>query len=343
MKKLILLLVILYACIDEFVFAGVRTAVSAACEKDAKIELKASEYWHPLDMVSGGSFGYGLFFERAGKSEIPLYDNEFKPKDSARGYAKWYAVFAFDGKTFIGPLTTNEFAPLPLKENSPTVKIFEIPQRTFPRTVMGKEDNPPFLNIFLDPRIISQSDFNQIAKCLDSHRSEFNQALSNLFTFRFSAFYHPLRLGGVVLGGAPYGDNSYIEIIKSLLGETALQQSIPLKGKFTLYPKGTAKGRFGGYDLAISIDDTGLPHLTANGRTVTFPADGGFSKEEPAISQSKNFWYIGRSPCMKNDLPGCPGEISLLNRNLDRSVTFFAETRALNGTPGPVYATPVKK
>lgn len=328
MRKCIVSSILLMSLFTEGAFAnGVRTALSFSCDHDSKIELKISNFSHLFDEVSGGSFGYGIFFQRRGESKVCLYNDAFSPSDLGdHRYPDWYAVLASYGNTLVGPMTTDQFAPLPSRANTSTVRVFEVPQRTYDRrtwTWGRPKDNPPFLNIFLDPRVISKSDFVRIADCLESHRSAFNQALSALrFSNYFKTWYHPLRLGGVVLGGAPYDDSNYIETVKSVWGEGNAQNDVlPLPTKdyeFTLYPGETAQGRFGGYDLTLFIDASGVSRVNVHGKTLTFPPNGGYSNEESAIAGSKKEgWYFWRRS-------ECVGEIKAISHNLDHSITFYA-------------------
>jgi hypothetical protein len=257
-----------------------------------------------MDFERGDSFGYGLFY-RTQEKDVSLYNNAFLVEGSPGKMPGWYVAWNFDGTNFIGPVPTKEFAPLPT--SGKLVRVFELPRRTYSHSAPPPNlDNPPFMNIFLNPQDLTQEEFNSLADCLNAHRDEINSTLAAIgskLPVNDRSFYHPLRLGGLVYGPPPYKDKAYLQSIRSLWGENQDESILPAYGPFTVYPGRTAKGTIAQRSVAVSVGASGQPELTVDGKR-------------------SERWQIGEGICGEN-LENCEKRIDFIARRNDGSLYFI--------------------
>jgi hypothetical protein len=152
-----------------------------------------------------------------------------------------------------------DFEPLPKNtKDGLLVSSIELPNSA-DRVKWHDAERPPFMNIFLDPTVFSQKDYNEISDCLSSHKDDLNKSLLNLadsFPPRSRQYYHPLRLGGVVFGLPPYKDPSYVSLIRESKGveqddTTKVIKILENTNNFTLYPGQRAEGDKNGIHIVL--------------------------------------------------------------------------------------------
>jgi hypothetical protein len=303
-----------------------KTLYTASCDDTSSISIKVSVHRHLLDFERGDGLGYGLFYDVPGKKEIPIYNNGFDVNDN-HVIPAWYVGWGFAPSWSVGQADygkrwvygrTNDFAPLPGTKDTPQLKIFELPKRTYNRNAHPPElDNPPFMNIFLSHTQVSETEFTTLANCLKTHKEDIDKkllALGSYFPDDDQRFYHPLRLGGVVYGMPPYDNPKYIEMINSIWGETLSEKVIPAFGRFTLYPGQSAKGKVNGRAVIVSVSDSSQPELQVDEKKITG-------------------WY---TPCGE-DNKNCQTIITIMNQNSDKSITFDVSNKNKYGAYDDIH------
>lgn len=321
---------------------GVRDVYVGRCDARASIVVKSSAYSHPLSLA-GDAIGYGLFLRVSGDPrDIPVYDDAFSERDYPMGFPASYVGWNLAGsgwrkdapERYVGPVPTNEFAPVPQGLPLAQVRIFEMPSGTYSRDATPPATKQPLLmNIFLPSNKIDLVRFNRLADCLALHQADINWALVRVradFPYKSRDFYRPLRLGAIVLGMPPWSDPAYVNQIRSLYGDTKPSKALPTVGVFTLYKGQSATGTIDGKQVRISILATGETQWTIDGTTLP---DEPEQKEVAAtdlrdVEAAANGLMIGHSICRSDKMDECAKWITPHFWNNDGSTTFWMSVKA---------------
>jgi len=178
------------------------------------------------------------------------------------------------------------------------------------------------MNIFLEPRASSVQSFDSIANCLALHKPDIDESLTDvakLLPATDRSFYHPLRLGGIVLGMPPFDDPSYLNIIKTLWGETETIRALPDYGSFTLFPGQSAKGVVNGHSILLTVDVNDEANLYVDDVLITYPST--YTGNLTISTGGRGWWVIGRGFCTRR-LRDCQKQLMEMTVNDDRSVSF---------------------
>jgi hypothetical protein len=282
-------------------YNGQGSAKRVACGDGSRLSLDYAVRQAPLDFEIGPKGGYRLAWTPRNRSPIDLYNDGFpQPGTSLANYVGW----TYQAGAYLRPQPTYTFAPLPGTTSGMAMRIFELPTRRYdPSAEPWRKETPPFMNIFLDPTLVSRPDFEVIAACLAQHRDELNQAFARLGTKLgpLQRFYLPLRLGGVVLGPPPYGDPAYRRIIRELWGDAGGERNLPAVGRFTLFDGEVAHGKIDGHEVRLSIQ--------------------GGQRIETLDGAPFDLGVVGDGVCT-GDLQHCAKLISAVTMNDDGSMTY---------------------
>ena len=304
--------------------------------------VKASAYSHPLDFEGGDAIGYGLFLRVSDHpGDISVYNDAFSERDYPMGFPAIYVGWNLAGERwrkdpghYVGPVPTNEFAPVPQGLPAGQVRIFEAPSGSYSRDATPPATKQPLLmNIFLPPDKIDAVQFNRLADCLASHQADINKALVSLradFPYRSQYLYRPLRLGAIVRGLPPWSEGAYVDQIRSFYGDTQPVKPLPAAGLFTLYKGQSATGLIDGRQVRLSILPSGETQWTIDGTTL--PDEPG-PKDVAAASvrdivASLNGLMIGHSVCRSDKMDECAKWITPHFWNNDGSTTFWTSLKA---------------
>jgi hypothetical protein len=321
---------------------GVNDVYVGRCEAPTSIVVKSSAYSHPLDFELGDAIGYGLFLRVSDHpGDLAVYDDAFSGHDYPAGFPATYVGWNLAGERwktdsgrYVGPVPTNEFAPVPQGLSPSQVRIFELPSGTYSRDAMPPATEQPMLmNIFLPPDKIDAVRFNGLADCLGSHQADINQALVRVrgdFPYRSRYLYRPLRLGAIVRGLPPWSDPAYVNQIRLLYSDTESVKALPAAGSFTLYKGQSATGNIDGRQVRLSILPTGETQWAIGGTPL--PDEPG-SKDVAAaglqdVVASMNGLMIGHSVCRSDKMDDCAKWITPHFWNNDGSTTFWISLKA---------------
>lgn len=331
---------------------GVSDVYVGRCDARTSVVVKASAYSHPLDFEQGDAIGYGMFLRVSDyPGDISVYNDAFSERDYPAGFPATYVGWNLAGERwakdpghYVGPVPTNEFAPVPLGLPSGQVRIFELPSGSYSRDATPPATNQPLLmNIFLPSDKIDAVRFNGLADCLASHQADINKALVSLradFPYRSQYLYRPLRLGAIVRGLPPWSEGAYVDQIRSLYGDTQPVKPLPAAGLFTLYKGQSATGSIDGKHVRISILPSGETQWTIDGKILpdepaaNVVAAAGLPDVEADIL---NGLIIGHSICRSDKMDECAKTIEPHFWNNDGSTTFWMRLKA----PGPIWVSAV--
>lgn len=321
---------------------GVSDVYVGRCDSRTSVVVKASAYSHPLDFEGGDAIGYGLFLRVSDHpGDISVYNDAFSERDYPMGFPAIYVGWNLAGERwrkdpghYVGPVPTNEFAPVPQGLPAGQVRIFEAPSGSYSRDATPPATKQPLLmNIFLPPDKIDAVQFNRLADCLASHQADINKALVSLradFPYRSQYLYRPLRLGAIVRGLPPWSEGAYVDQIRSFYGDTQPVKPLPAAGLFTLYKGQSATELIDGRQVRLSILPSGETQWTIDGTTL--PDEPG-PKDVAAASvrdivASLNGLMIGHSVCRSDKMDECAKWITPHFWNNDGSTTFWTSLKA---------------
>lgn len=112
-------------------------------------------------------------------------------------------------------------------------------------------DDPPLINIFIDPDAMSAQEFAAVVACLSAQKEELNAAMVRMratLPLSPATRFVVLRLGGIAYETPPFGDPAYMSALKNMRSAV----TIPAYGDFSLYPGRTATGRIAGHTVRVS-------------------------------------------------------------------------------------------
>lgn len=299
----------------RFVFAvdGPTRILSASCSGGGSVDLDLSVYSHPLDFELGGSVGYKITYQTQAGTITPLYDNNFLSEDSHGSVSAPFVSWRFDGSRFSGPYPSYTYAPLP---RTGAVRVFKSEAQV---GFSPKPSSVDFMNIFLDTRRVTDTEFATIANCLAAHEQDIDRALVRMqreIPSSLTQFYHPLRVGGVFYGPPPYDDPSYMRDVKDLLSASA----IPDAGGFRLFRGRTARGIINGHRIALSLTNDGTIEVRKDGSVVSFDAKG--QGDVPGVSRSGWDFYFDADGC-SGQKDNCGELIEMIGQRDDQSDWFL--------------------
>jgi hypothetical protein len=324
--------------------SGVKDVYVGRCDARTSIVVKSSAYSHPLDFEQGDSIGYGLFLRISDRpGDIAVYNDALSERDYPVGFPSIYVGWNLAGERwhksdpphYVGPVLTNEFAPVPQGLPPGQVRIFEMPSGAYSRDAIPPATQQPLLmNIFLPPDKIDAVRFDRLADCLASHQGDIDQALVRVradFPYRSRYLYRTLRLGAIVRGLPPWSDPAYANQIRSLYGDTESVKTLPVAGPFTLYKGQSATGIIDGKQVRIFILPSGETQWTIDGTTLP-------DEPEPKVVAAAglpdvaanilNGLVIGHSICHSDKMDECAKTIEPHFWNNDGSTTFWISLKA---------------
>ncbi|HEY2706609.1 MAG TPA: hypothetical protein VGI95_01035 [Caulobacteraceae bacterium] len=147
------------------------------------------------------------------------------------------------------------FAYTPMPAAAPgRVILFDLgaglgPPGDFPR------DDPPLMNIFIDPIAMTPEEFADVVACLQTHRNDLNAAMVRMrasLPMSPASRFVVLRLGGIAYEKPPFSDKTYMDALVNMRSAS----KIPAYGPFLLYPGRTATGVIAGHTVRVTAMST---------------------------------------------------------------------------------------
>jgi hypothetical protein len=183
------------------------------------------------------------------------------------------------------------------------------------------------MNIFIDSKQMSRTDFDIVRSCLAVHQTDLNKAILQLHD-DFHELYAPLRLGGMDYGLPPFNDHSYMAALSRMRGATV----IPPYGYFVLYPGGAARGTINGHSVRLIASGQTHPgiKLEVDGKLVTPTTN--WKTNVSDVTWGSGWFFDG--PICTQWSAHCGGMIDIVRQDSDRSELLDVNVRIADHTYG---------
>lgn len=226
---------------------GTQEVWTADCGHSASLSLQLA--YVPGSFETGDRIGWGLGYRDSPGSLLWLYNNGIHPPGVWGYAASKYVGWSLDGAhKEVGP--TYAYTPMPAAVRGHVV-LFD-PAAGLGPPESGPGIDPPLMNIFIDPSVVSPQKFSAVVSCLSARRNELNAAMARLpeaIPADDAELMHVLRLGGIAYELPPYGDPAFMDAVANMRSA----RTIPQYGPFILYPGRTATGRIAGHAVRLTV------------------------------------------------------------------------------------------